>query len=87
MSVYIYINSYIYIYVCIYMETNIYIYIYIYGSAPIVIVNINTDMKVESSDWVSKRGQGMEGTWQEHDGTDGETDDYKASDRTLEPNF
>ena len=53
-----------------------------YGSAPFVIVNININRKVENSDEVQKCGGNMEGAWQERDGTDGQTDDYKVSNRT-----
>ena len=69
------------------MSIYIYIYIYIYGSAPFVIVTIRIDRKVENNDAVQTRGGNMEETWQEHDGTDGQTDDYKVSSRTLGPTF
>ena len=53
------------------------------SSAPFVIVN----REVENSDGVQKRGGNMEGTWQEHDGADGQTDDYKVPTRTLRPDL
>ena len=46
------------------------LYMYPHGSAPFVIVDININREVEKSDGVQKRGGNMEGTWQEHDGTD-----------------
>ena len=48
-------------------------YRYIYGSAPFLTVNINTGRTVEKvTGFINE-----DGTWQEHDGTDGQTDDKK----------
>ena len=47
----------------------------------------NINREVKNSDRAQKRGGNVEGTWQEHDGTDGQTDDYKVSNRTLLPTF
>ena len=73
------------------MNKSAHIYIYIYGSAPFIIVNTNIYSNVVNSDGVSKarrRYEGnMEGTWQEHDGTDGQTDDHEVANRALGPKF